>query len=589
MNTGARHSEAASLPVAPRSPRPSPGDTAIPTPFALLIAVGVAIRALSSLALGLLPFDDTYITFRYALNIAEGLGFVYNEGERVLGTTSPLWALALAAIHAAGGSIETGALILGVAADGLTALLIARLVLAVGFPSRAAVAGSVLFLATIDSMTIARSGMETALFTAVVLGALTAIARSRPATAGALTGAAVLLRPEGLCLFVVLGATLLLSRTRADARKHAAGVATAAAICLAWLAFSFWYFGSPVPQSIAAKASHVTADPSLARFSWMNLALFFTVGQFGGGLFSRSWMQLSLLLTLLAAVGSAFVVRRLFAGRRDNPEDKSGAKGFLVLLVFPGLYVSGLAVAKAFTWFSWYYGPIYPFLAILGGIGIHLLSASPTAALRLRALPLLSCTLALFTIAQLLTLVHIKAKASTLPIVDGYRLATLAIPATAGTSVAAFEIGVVGWVTWPARIIDLLGLVSPGSVGVPAEAILESTNPDYLVLRTDDAGAFLDRVARSGWLDARYRAIARVPSAGFPVEFRTYISRDLCHNQHRAAHRDQSKTAPRRRNLRGHSGHWRRAEPSQRISANWSRPKGLSRNKRLIHGRGRMV
>jgi len=38
------------------------------------------------------PLDDAYITFRYAQNLAAGLGFVYNAGERVLGTTTPLCA-----------------------------------------------------------------------------------------------------------------------------------------------------------------------------------------------------------------------------------------------------------------------------------------------------------------------------------------------------------------------------------------------------------------------------------------------------------------------------------------------------------------
>ena len=40
--------------------------------------------------------DDSFITFRYVENIASGKGFVYNQGERVLGTTTPLYTLLLA-------------------------------------------------------------------------------------------------------------------------------------------------------------------------------------------------------------------------------------------------------------------------------------------------------------------------------------------------------------------------------------------------------------------------------------------------------------------------------------------------------------
>ena len=42
--------------------------------------------------------EDGYITFRYALNIVRGNGFVYNVGERVLGTTTPLQTVLLAGL-----------------------------------------------------------------------------------------------------------------------------------------------------------------------------------------------------------------------------------------------------------------------------------------------------------------------------------------------------------------------------------------------------------------------------------------------------------------------------------------------------------
>lgn len=62
----------------------------------LLGSAGVRIL----FAAHLLPdglFDDAYITFRYAANLARGFGLVFNPGERVLGTTSPLFTFILAA------------------------------------------------------------------------------------------------------------------------------------------------------------------------------------------------------------------------------------------------------------------------------------------------------------------------------------------------------------------------------------------------------------------------------------------------------------------------------------------------------------
>ena len=64
----------------------------------LLAGAGIIrmIAAIPSLPNGL--FDDAYIGFRYSQNIAQGLGFVFNPGEKVLGTTAPLFILMLAAV-----------------------------------------------------------------------------------------------------------------------------------------------------------------------------------------------------------------------------------------------------------------------------------------------------------------------------------------------------------------------------------------------------------------------------------------------------------------------------------------------------------
>ncbi|HET9481188.1 MAG TPA: hypothetical protein VFP98_05475, partial [Candidatus Polarisedimenticolia bacterium] len=62
------------------------------------IAVWTGFRAYTRITL-----EDALITFRYAANLAEGLGFVYNAGERVLGTTTPLFTLLLGGIGALAG------------------------------------------------------------------------------------------------------------------------------------------------------------------------------------------------------------------------------------------------------------------------------------------------------------------------------------------------------------------------------------------------------------------------------------------------------------------------------------------------------
>lgn len=57
--------------------------------------------------------DDTFISFRYSKNLAEGLGPVYNAGERVEGVTNFLWVALLAIPSALGWDLGATARILG--------------------------------------------------------------------------------------------------------------------------------------------------------------------------------------------------------------------------------------------------------------------------------------------------------------------------------------------------------------------------------------------------------------------------------------------------------------------------------------------
>lgn len=61
--------------------------------------------------------EDALVTFRYAQNIADGNGPVFNPGERVEGYTNFLWLVLVALPRAAfGADVRTTAVVLGVLA-----------------------------------------------------------------------------------------------------------------------------------------------------------------------------------------------------------------------------------------------------------------------------------------------------------------------------------------------------------------------------------------------------------------------------------------------------------------------------------------
>jgi hypothetical protein len=198
------------------------------------------------------PFEDALITFRYADNIARGLGFVYNPGERVLGATTPLWTLINALYLWLFGSARLYAFgfWLNLGLDLLTIAAILKVLRRAGASLGISV-GAIVPLACFSPFVfITSSGMETSLFMALLALSLLALQGERTLTSAALAGLLALCRPEGF----LWGGLILLVLTRRRRRIPWKEVATMGAAVAPWLVFAGWYFRQVVPQSALAKA-----------------------------------------------------------------------------------------------------------------------------------------------------------------------------------------------------------------------------------------------------------------------------------------------------------------------------------------------
>lgn len=71
---------------------------ALRTPAVLVFGIALAVRLLVLLQHIPAYLDDAYITLRVARNLADGLGPVYNAGERIQSVTSPLFLLVSAGV-----------------------------------------------------------------------------------------------------------------------------------------------------------------------------------------------------------------------------------------------------------------------------------------------------------------------------------------------------------------------------------------------------------------------------------------------------------------------------------------------------------
>jgi hypothetical protein len=277
-----------------------------------------------------------------------------------------------------------------------------------------------------------------------------------------------------------------------------------------WAVYAIAAFGSVVPQSVMAKAKTGYGVAALVRHSWANLARFLVVGQPGDEIFVLTWLQLTVVSTILSAIAIAAILRESLAAPQSVKADRA-----VVLLVFPAAYVAGLALGHAFTYFPWYYGPVYPFSAMLTVIGVSRLVRRGTAIA-------VGISCAVLVVFQLSAGWFVKLPRDRSFWLEGYVQAARVIPRDQAVRVAACEIGVLGWKVSPSQVIDLVGLVTPGAAGQPGEAILRLTWPDYVVFRTDNRACALVGVARTEWFARDYRLVAAIPDPYRNREFRTY-------------------------------------------------------------------
>ena len=215
---------------------------------------GVALlyTAVIHFATPVYPEDDAFIIYRYVDNVVAGKGLVYNEGQRVFGASTPLYVAGLALAKTVLRSTPTPDLavrlnFIAYLAAGLGLFLLLRRL--TGRRAAAALLAA-FFILRDDMLRVSTGGMEAFLFVGLMLWSLWALAGQMFVLAGILAGVSVLARLEG----VLLAGLVLVGWLVADRRKILPVLAGLFVPGLAWIAFGFAYYGTPVYHSIVAKS-----------------------------------------------------------------------------------------------------------------------------------------------------------------------------------------------------------------------------------------------------------------------------------------------------------------------------------------------
>ncbi|HZT41967.1 MAG TPA: hypothetical protein VFA07_07245 [Chthonomonadaceae bacterium] len=462
----------------------------------LAIAAIVILGALLSAIYLPHSYDDAYITYRYAYNLATGHGYVYNPGERFLGTSAPLYGLLLGVLGAPwparipliSGALSGLALIL----TGVALYLLGK---RLGSPFCGLLAA---IFYSIHPITLTAFGGEILFEVMLVAWAFVFYLDSRTMAAAVLLAAAVLIRPDSLLAALVLGGHTLLRRRRVPWRE----AIVLLAILLPFLLLARIYYGAFLPHTLSAKAAQT-------RFGWPT---------FLGGVLV--WMRnpwrdtpLEECLRWLTFLGILFLWR---------------FRGWLLVLAWPALFCIAYKFLRI-PFYKWYLVPpvfasaILQAMAVAGCVELLLIGVR-----RLRRAPLSVRTALMGKALALLALTPVIA-AQILYGQSGGNNGRNAIVAQylqtarwlqahtdANASVGYLEIGYIGYYS-QRRMIDPLGLVNSGVAAHVAQGDLgwayERYRPDYILVHPR-FNAILGSVYRAPWFQQEYRSIAQIQSPG---------------------------------------------------------------------------
>jgi arabinofuranosyltransferase len=203
--------------------------------------------------------EDAYISFRYARNLVEGHGLVFNPGEKVEGYTNFLWTLLLAPGLALQMTPETISLILGLifSVISLTFLFLIHQKI---FEKGSVPAFLFALAMNYTWACFSTSGLETSLLSALLAASFYFLAKGDSglnyAVIGALQALAVMTRPDAVLAFGVIAVYITIRSVQLRQIKNLALLILP--FILLFVPYFLWrynYYGYFFPNTFYAKAA----------------------------------------------------------------------------------------------------------------------------------------------------------------------------------------------------------------------------------------------------------------------------------------------------------------------------------------------
>ena len=300
--------------------------------------------------------DDAFISFRYARNLIEGKGLVYNPGERVEGYTNFLWTVLMAAgmkLHLDPVKIAS---ILGIISFALT-------VLAFIYISWRLFGGQDSFRAFIpltalclllhhDFKVFATGGLETSFFTFLITSGFSGLIFSKNKYGFLITGfifiLALMTRPDGIIFYVISVIFLGLTSSSAPGRIRYFLIPLII-LYVPYQILRFLYYGYPFPNTYYARSAYLP---------WWDQGLSYFI------LYLKSYY----ILTLLPVIGIISLVKTRSALKRLSGFPlhlDTTQKAVCLSLLFSLIYSLYVVRIGGDFMFARFFIPVTPFLYFL--------------------------------------------------------------------------------------------------------------------------------------------------------------------------------------------------------------------------------
>ncbi len=382
--------------------------------------------------------DDAYIFYTYAKNIASGNGYVFNLGDKLNATTSPLYTLLLALLffifHNAGLTVP----LIGHLIGGISIWFIAYFLVKIFEEEEFAIFIPLIFL--LNPLLKNAIGMETFLNLAFLISSIYFYKKERFLLTSLLISLAVLSRFDSILIAIILFTDFIIRKKKLPDYKTCL---IFGAVVFQWFIFSKIYFGSLLPTTVSIKLIQ-------QQTSFWGSGLIFLKG------FERAFLSNKIISTIAIIL---FIVSFIFILLRKRSQLKESSTR--LILIWSSFYFIAYSFILNPPGYGWYYTPFAIVMSIIiaQALGIILSGFFSNSIWKF-----LFTSALLFLIGLVIPIKTLNGPVT--PKYQNYKAAAnwLNQNAENNSSIAIDEIGVLGFYYNKGKIIDILGLINPDVV-----------------------------------------------------------------------------------------------------------------------------